>query len=241
MIVAVHQPQFMPWLGYFHKMQAADVFVLLDNVQFKKNEWQNRNRIKTAQGWQWLTVPVHHRFGQKINETRICYGSPWHAKHLKSLETNYRRSPYFEAYFERISSIYGEHFRSLSELNILVIRELSALLHIDTPLIVASELGEFPADADERLIELTRYFGGDTYLAGVGGLSYMNLDKYKRAGISVKFQSFLHPQYPQLYGQFFPGLSVVDLLFNCGVSSLHILTKDKEELYEHSGNWVPSG
>jgi hypothetical protein len=98
LIVAVHQPQYLPWLGYFDKMRRADVFCYLNDVQYKKNEWQNRNRIKTAQNWQWLTVPVRYHFPEKINEVHINNGVDWTRKHLQALITNYRRAPYYKAY-----------------------------------------------------------------------------------------------------------------------------------------------
>ena len=105
MIVAVHQPQYLPWLGYFDKMAKADIFCYLDNVQYKKNEWQNRNRIKTAQGWQWLTVPVSYRFPQKINQVGINRTTAWGKKHLQAFDTNYGRAPFYSRYKEMVRSI----------------------------------------------------------------------------------------------------------------------------------------
>ena len=124
MIVAIHQPQFMPWLGYFDKMDSCDVFVLLDNVQYKKNEYQNRNRIKTSKGWQWLTVPVNYKFPQKINEVMIENSSDWRKKHLHALETNYGKSPYFERYIDRFNGFYQQEWHSLSPVNIASVKLL---------------------------------------------------------------------------------------------------------------------
>jgi len=224
MIVAVHQPQYLPWLGYFNKMQQADVFCYLDNVQYKKNEWQNRNRIKTAQGWQWLTVPVGYRFGQKINEVKINYTVNWERKHLQALLTNYRKAPFFKEYIDRFESAYSKKYEGLSELNIHLIDMLRGILGLSQkPTLVASALST-SSDPTGRLIDICRAAGGDTYLAGKDGARYMDLDRFADRGIRVVFQNFTHPVYPQLFGNFEPNLSIVDLLFNCGPESLKIIT-----------------
>jgi hypothetical protein len=224
MIVAVHQPQYLPWLGYFHKMDQADVFVLLDNVQYKKNEWQNRNRIKTAQGWQWLTVPVHYKFPEKINEVKINNQVNWQHKQQRAIISNYSRAPFFKAYQDLLAELFGRHWSYLVEVNIFTIKELARLLNIDTPIKVASELGDFPEEPNQRLIQIVRKLGGDCYLAGEGGQQYMDLAEYRRAGIEVIFQRFQHPTYRQLFSTGFePRLSVIDLLFNHGPESINII------------------
>ncbi len=223
MIVAVHQPQFLPWLGYFDKIDRADVFVLLDTVQFKKNEWQNRNKIKTAQGWQWLTVPVMYKYPQLINEVTINNRVSWQHKHRQALLSNYRKAPCYDDIEEKLRHIFSSSWEYISQLNIEVVRRLVAILGIDTPIYVASELGVFPQDPDERLIAITKHFGAGTYLAGIGGRGYMSLDTYKRSGIEVIFQDFKHPFYEQLFGDFEPYMSIIDLLFNHGDKSLTIL------------------
>ncbi|MCK4417171.1 MAG: WbqC family protein [Candidatus Latescibacteria bacterium] len=229
MIVAVHQPQYLPWLGYFDKIDRAHLFVLLDIVQFKKNEWQNRNRIKTAQGWQWLTVPVTYRFPQRIDQVKINLQSNWARKHLLTLKSNYYRAPYFSDYFSTFENILTQNWQSIATLNIRLVRELTELLGISTPLRLASELGDFPEEPDERLIAICKHLGAEVYLAGLGGRNYMNLEKFRKAGIEVVFQEFKHPVFPQLYGDFLPNLSVVDLLFNCGEQSLRIIRETRKE------------
>ncbi len=226
MIVAVHQPQYLPWLGYFDKIDSADIFVLLDNVQFKKNEWQNRNKIKNVQGWQWLTVPVMYRYPQLINEVMINNRVNWQHKHRQAILSNYKKAPYYhrlEAFFE---DIFSSSWQFISQLNIEVVKGLVKILGIKTPLHIASEIGEFPQDPDERLIAITRYFGSDTYLAGADGREYMHLDKYSQSGIKVIFQDFRHPVYSQLFEGFEPLMSVIDLIFNHGEKSLMILRSD---------------
>ena len=223
MIVAVHQPQFLPWLGYFDKIDRADVFVLLDNVQFKKNEWQNRNKIKTAQGWQWLTVPVLYKYPQLINEVTINNRVNWQHKHKQALVSNYKKAPYFEMVTNMLGDIFSSAWEYISQLNAAVVKTTARALGIDTQIYIASELEEFPQDPDERLVAITKYFGAGTYLAGIGGKGYMNLETYKKNGIEVIFQDFKHPVYQQLFGDFEPFMSSIDLLFNHGDKSLTVL------------------
>jgi len=227
MIVAVHQPQYLPWLGYFDKIDKADVFVLLDNVQFKKNEWQNRNKIKTANGWNWLTVPVLYKFPQLINEVEINNKEHWQHRQKQAIISNYRKTDYWEILGDFLEYIFSNHWQTISELNIGVVRKLAEILTIKTPLYVASELGKFPEEPDERLIAIAKYFGADTYLAGSGGRNYMNPEKYFEAGITLIYQDYHHPVYNQLFGAFEPFMSVIDLIFNHGNESLRILRGNK--------------
>ena len=246
MILAAHQPQFAPWLGFFDKLDRADVFVLLDNVQFKKNEWQNRNRIKGAAGPQWLTVPVSFRLGQRIDEVAISHRQNWPKRHLASLRSCYGRA----AHFEPILTLYEDllcrrPWEGLSELNVALLGALRRFLQISTRVVLASELDGRDEDPDLRLIGLCRELGADTYLAGAGGRAYMNLERYRAEGIRVIFQEYQHPVYPQLFGGFEPALSIIDLLFNCGPRSLNVIrgrfVSEDERHYEHTGDRRPSG
>ena len=223
MIVAVHQPQYLPWLGYFDKISRADVFVLLDNVQFKKNEWQNRNKIKTAQRWQWLTVPVRYKYPQTINEVTINNSVRWQHKHRQAILSNYSKAANYHYLDEFFKETFSCSWQLISQLNVTSVRILARVLGIDTPIFVASELANFPKDPDERLIAITRHFDADTYLAGEGGSQYMDLEKYGRKGIQVIFQDYKHPVYDQLFGNFEPNMSVIDLILNHGEKSLSIL------------------
>ena len=226
MIVAVHQPQYLPWLGYYDKIDKADIFVLLDNVQYKKNEWQNRNKIKTAQGGQWLTVPVAYRFPQLINEVTITNTEKWQHKQRQAIITNYRKSPHWGMLENFFTNLFSTEWQTISQLNIYVVRKLAEIIGITTPMHIASELGKLPDDPDERLIAITKYFGADTYLAGMGGRGYMDLEKFHREGITVNFQEYIHPVYDQLFGDFEPFMSVIDLMFNHGNHSLKIIRRN---------------
>jgi hypothetical protein len=218
--LAAHQPQYLPWLGFFDKMDRVDRFVLLDVVQYKKNEWQNRNRIRTAAGWQWLTVPVRHRFPMTIREVQIDESGPWRRKHKEALRTHHAASPFRPAILPELEAILDEPFETLSALNVRSLRLLASLLGVSTPVSLASEVPGLPQGADERLIALCRHFGASEYLAGPGGAAYMDETAYLRAGVRVAFQSFRHPVYPQAYSGFEANLSAVDLLLNCGPGSI---------------------
>ena len=230
MIVAIHQPQYVPWIGYFHKLDQADIFVLLDNVQFKKNEWQNRNRIKTSQGWQWLTVPVNYRFPQMISEVRINNRVRWHQKHLQAIQTNYGKASFFKDYLPILQEVLSQKWELLSPLNIHIIKKVAKLLGIDTKLYVCSELSEeFTSEQSRRLVEICRYFGAEVYLSGQGGRGYLNMELFQREGIEVIFQEFNPPIYRQLYGEFQPNLSIIDLLLNCGSKTINLIRGKKGE------------
>lgn len=216
MILAAHQPQYLPWLGYFDKMTRADRFVLLDTVQYKKNEWQNRNRIRAASGSQWLTVPVHARFPARLDEVEADDSAPWRRKHLATLRQAYARAPHRDAVLPALERLLQRPLRRLSEINIEAIRILADLLEVRTETILASSLAGIPEGPDARLIALCRRFGAERYLAGAGGRDYMDLEAWRRAGIEVVFQEFKGPVYDQVRSGFEPNLSAVDFLMHCG-------------------------
>ncbi len=222
MKVTIHQPQFLPWLGYLDKINRADLFVALDSVQFKKNEWQNRNRIRTAQGWQWVTVPVLHDFGQLIKDVRINQTTDWRAKHLKALEMHYAHAAHREPALAGLRAIYKQSWDRLADLNITVIRWLFGEFGIKTPMRLSSEM-PLPDEPTERLIAICRAVGATSYLAGAGAGDYMDFKKFETAGIAVDVQEFQHPVYRQCYEPFVPGLSAIDLLLTCGGQSFHSL------------------
>ena len=222
MIIAIHQPQYLPWIGYFDKIDRSDVFVLLDNVQYKKNEWQNRNRLKTSQGWQWITIPVLYKYPEKINEVKINNTVDWRKKHLNALIYNYSKSPFFEKYQRFFEETFSRSWEFLVEINIHIIQYLINALGINKKIVLASslQLREGPTD---RLIDICKHVQADTYLSGKDGAKYMDLDAFAQAKIQVIFQDFHHPIYPQLYEKFEPYMSIVDLLFNQGHTSLEVI------------------
>lgn len=223
MIVAIHQPQYMAWGGYFHKIDSADTFVFLDTVQYKKNEFQNRNLIKGPQGPQWLTVPVLYHFGQAIREVPINNTVPWAKKHQAAIVSCYGKAPYFDRYFGDFERLYAGPYTGISEINIAAARLIGRLLGIRTTLLVASELPRVDDQRDRRLAEIVKLVGGDTYLSGAGGRGYVNEGIFCEEGVRLVFQEFSAPVYPQLFGQFAPNLSIVDLIFNVGPNAIDYL------------------
>lgn len=213
----------MPWLGYFDKMDKSDIFVFIDDVQYKRREYQNRNRIKTSQGRQWLTVPVADRYLQKINEVPINNTVDWRKKHLHALELNYKRAPYFEELMPRFREFYRQGWQTLSQLNIACVLLLKDMLKIRAEVRISSEMEGLSDDPNGRLIDICRKLGSVTYLAGRDGRNYMDLKMFEDAGINVLFQEFSHPVYPQLFDGFEYFMSVIDLLFNYGNNSLEII------------------
>ncbi|HPM43709.1 MAG TPA: WbqC family protein [Candidatus Omnitrophota bacterium] len=228
MIVALHQPQYLPWLGYFHKIAHCDQFVFLDNVQYKDREFQNRNKIRTKDGPIWLTVPVSSkgRGRQIISRVLIDNGFEWKRKHLAALKTSYGHAAFFERYFPFFEKVYGKSWERLSDLNFHIIeyilKELgiSKRIHLESALDVRSE-------KTDRIVEICRKLGADTYLSGAGGKDYLEEDKFPAAGIKLVYQQFDHPTYRQQFMKddkdFMPYMSVVDLLFNEGPQSREIL------------------
>lgn len=222
MIITVHQPQFIPWLGYFDKIRRADIFVILDNVQYKKNEWQNRNRIKTAQGWQWLTIPVSYKFPQKINTICIDNKTDWRKKHLYSIVTNYSKAKYFDRYIGFFEDMYKRDWKYLIDINIFTIKFILNSLHIEKEIILSSKIMSRD-DPNERLIDICQHLKADTYLAGEGGANYMDINKFEANAVKVIFQKFNHPSYNQLFGNFEPYMSAIDLIFNHGEEGINII------------------
>ncbi|MFA4911540.1 MAG: WbqC family protein [Desulfobacteria bacterium] len=226
MIVAIHQPQYLPWLGYFDKIEKTDIFVILDNVQYKKNEWQNRNRIKTANGWQWLTVPVQYKFPERIDQVKINNRIDWKRKHLNAIVINYGRSLYFNKYRSFFEGVYSQEWEYLVDINVCLINFLIKALGINTETLMASKL-RLREDPTDRLIDICKEVGANTYLAGKDGRNYMDIEKFEKENIKVIFQDFQHPIYNQLFGEFESYMSVIDILFNYGEDSLRILRGDQ--------------
>ncbi|MBW2605470.1 MAG: WbqC family protein [Deltaproteobacteria bacterium] len=224
MKVGILQPGYIPWLGFFEQVYRSNKFVLYDDVQFDKNSWRNRNRIKTPDGPLWLTIPVRQKghISQTLLETEIAEKKRWPRKHLNSLKSCYAKAPYFDRYIDDLSEILQQEWTCLVDLDIALIKYLLRELEITTPLIRSSELG-ISGKKTERLISICKALEATTFYEGAAGRNYMEEKKFEEAGIRLEYQDYHHPTYPQLYGDFIPYLSVIDLLFNCGDESLEII------------------
>lgn len=226
MRVTIHQPQFLPWLGYLDKIDQADTFIMLDTVQFKKNEWQNRNRIRTAKGWQWLTVPVLQHFGQRIDEVLINPTASWKTQHLRALDMHYARAPYRDLYLSELRELYLRPWSRLSDLNKATVQWLIQAYGITTPVHCATEY-EARDEPTDRLIDLCRAVGATEYLAGAGAEHYMDKPRFESSGVLLEIQVFHHPIYRQMYEPFEPNLSSLDLLLMQGPDALSILRRTR--------------
>ena len=216
--VAILQSNYVPWKGYFDLIRSVDEFILYDEVQYTKNDWRNRNRIKTQTGVQWLTIPVRQdRLGQKISETRVV-DSRWAARHWRTVVNNYARAPHFEKYAAMVEAWYSEAgaCELLSDINAFFIREVCAIFGITTH-ITSSRDYELEGDRVERLVGICRQAGADIYLSGPAASDYLDETLFTNAGVRVEWMQYDgYPEYPQLFPPFAHGVSILDLLFNVG-------------------------
>ena len=233
MILTGHQPNYLPYLGFFHKIYRCDVFVIADNVQWVKRGpfgWVSRNKIRTPDGWRWLTVPVlvKGRFTQKIMETKINNTLPWARKHWGSLKTHYGKAPYFSQYADFFDEAYNRrHWEFFVDLSAHMILYLMKALGVERPVKKSSEL-KAEGKGDEWIIDMCRKGGADAYLHGMHGKDYIDVKKFEAAKIRCLYDNFQHPVYRQQFQPFISHLAVVDLLFNHGPESLAILLGEKK-------------
>jgi len=230
--VAIAQPTYLPWLGYFDLIDQVGAFVILDSVQFEKQSWQHRNRIKTPIGLQWLTVPVvfRGRFGQPIHEVEIRDGEFWR-NHLRAIELNYRRAPFFENYFHDLSvRLRCSAGSRLADLNVQLIEWLMSVLEIRTPLFFSSGLNQ-PGKRTELLANICSYLGATEYISPIGSAEYLlqEIDTLECRSIEVLFQNYDHPGYRQLFPPFIPYASILDLIFNEGERSREIVRSGRRK------------
>jgi hypothetical protein len=230
MIVAAHQPHYMPWLGYLDKMAKADLFVIMDDLQYEAQNFQNRQRLKLQGGSAWLTVPLERGTQQdRVCDKRIDNSGSakqhWQRRSWLTIENNYRRAPYFERYAPALRDVYTRPWESLLALDLHMLELARTWFGITTPMIRASQLGLVGAKTD-RLIAMCKAVGARCYLSGGGGSTdYLDSEQMGRAGVGLIWQHFLHPTYAQRYAGagFTSHLGCLDLLFNCGDASREIL------------------
>lgn len=221
----VLQPGYLPWLGFFEQLARADEFVFLDDVQFDKHGWRNRNRIKGPDGPQWLTVPV--RVGGQ-SWRRICEVTidstqrRWVGKHLQSLRSNYGPCAFFDWLYPELEAVLQQPWERIADLDIALVGRLCDLLGLRRSMHRSSSM-DVGGSRCERLVEICRRVGCDHYYSGAAARDYLDGTLFERADIGVEFQEYVHPEYPQRYGGFVSHLSAVDLMFNCGPGSLGII------------------
>lgn len=216
MKVAIHQPGYLPWLGFFKKMSNVDLFVYLDDAEFVKNNFYNRNQIKLASGPTWLTVPILSSNNAKINEVKIDNTKNWSVKHKKSILLNYSKAEHYHELKDFFNQLYDNKFDTLIDLNIKIIEYIKNQLNINTKTVFSSDLG-ITSVGSKRVLDICKATNADYYISGIfWAKDNLKLDDFLDSGITVEFQEFQHPQYKQLYGGFVPNMSIIDLLFNEG-------------------------
>jgi hypothetical protein len=227
MILATHQPIFLPWPGLFYKAAHSDCMVFLDDVQFPRGRsWVNRNRLKSDDGELWLTVPVWKkgRGMQRIREVRIYDERGWRRKHLRSIEQNYTNAPYFDTYFPGVKSVYHADQEALVDFNLNLIGFLWSALSVDTTMRTQSALG-VTGQGTELLIALCRHVGADRYAMFPAAEKHIDVSLMRDHGVEPHHLRFHPPVYPQLWGDFIYNLSTLDLLLNCGPKSVEIISQ----------------
>ncbi|MBF0187430.1 MAG: WbqC family protein [Magnetococcales bacterium] len=228
--VAIHQPNYLPWLGYFHKMAEADHFIFLDDVQYSKNSYTNRVQIEKGEGNRWLTLPVTHRFGQSIAQVSPAK-STWARSHHDLLFNTYRQAPFFKEVMPLLKEqLFSLPEDSLARINQTLILFIAELLALECRIHVSSELKVEAESADQRLILLTKRLVPENgvYLSGKGGANYQSEEAFAQAGIRLHYLDFTHPVYPQGGEIFQPGRSILDALFHLGVEGVRSLLRDSE-------------
>ena len=215
--LVVLQPGYLPWLGFFDQVYRSDIFVFYDDVQFDKNGWRNRNRIKSPSGPHWLTVPVRvNSLEQRIFETEIDDRQPWARKHLGTIRQFYAKAPYLKRYLPELEeTLMGRRWTRLIDLDVAVIELMCRWLGIERPMLRSSELG-LTGERSERLLNICLSQGASRYLSGSAARAYLDTELFAAHGIEVLWQDYQHPVYAQQHGEFIPFLSALDLLLNCG-------------------------
>lgn len=218
--VSIHQPLYIPWLGFFDKIKQSDIFIILDDAQFDKSDFIHRNRIRIPQGKKWLTIPVdkHHI---PINQIRIKNslltkkGKKWYDDHWNNIKDNYKDARFFEAFENQVSELYQEEYDVLSEFNSNCILKLTKMFDINTKIIYSSKFN-FDSKSSQKLLDLVQAVDGTKYISGALGINYLDTKIFKEQNIEVEFQSFNHPVYEQRYEGFESSCSSIDALFNLG-------------------------
>jgi hypothetical protein len=218
--VVILQPSYIPWRGYFDQIRRADLFIFYDDVQYDKHGWRNRNQIKTAQGKQWLTIPVHSKGvteGIPIKDVRIDWSKPWAKNHLKALTVSYNKSPYFKEYLPLLESFYSRHDVYLADFTIETSIQLTRELgNASTRFMRSSELSGIDGVKTDRLIQILKQVGATHYISGPSARDYIEKSKFDEAAITLEYMEYNYGEYPQLYPPYDPYVSTLDLLFMVG-------------------------
>lgn len=223
MILTAHQPQYLPWLGLFHKIAVSDAFCFFDIAQYRTKSF-NRNQIKTPQGSSFLTVPVLTKGyrSKKFFEMEINNALNWRKDNLRSIILNYKKAPFFDQYIQFFEDLYKRDWQRFGDLTEYTLKWFLQELGIEVAFLKASEQ-HFEGKGSDLVLDMAKKMGADIYVFGSMGKNYADVEEFENTGIHPYFQEYQHPEYPQLWGEFLPYMSIVDLLFNCGPKSFEVL------------------
>jgi hypothetical protein len=227
-ILSIHQPELLPWYGYIHKLYSSDIFVLLDDVQFKKNNFQNRNKILTKNGEVWLSIPVEskNRLGNTIRTTQIVWAKDWRKKFISSIKQNYSKHPYFFQ-LDNFFLIFEEKYETLFEFSYGILNYLVEILNIKTRIILQSDL-QPSGQKTELLLDICKKLNSDNYLMGGGGSDYFDYQLFKDNNINVLEHKVTHPEYLQMNSknEFVPYMCFIDIIANVGIDEFKKLLEN---------------
>jgi hypothetical protein len=212
------QPSYLPWRGYFHQIQKADTFVFFDDVQYDRRGWRNRNKIKTPAGPKWLTIPVRSvdRQAARILDIEVSSDQDWRRDHMRTIRHAYSKAPFFDQYEPMLRSWYSRSLQHLADFTIETTIELARELGIRHTRFLRSSTLNCSGRKTDRLLEILRRVGAQTYISGPSAKSYLDVDLLAQNGISVEWMIYEYPEYPQFYVPFEPQVSALDLLLMTG-------------------------
>jgi hypothetical protein len=233
MKITIHQPNFLPYPGFFTKVYHADLLVIGDHVQYSNKSFINRNKIKTQHGEKWLTVPIIHNLPQPINKVLInnnpINNRRWNYIHLETLRINYSKANYYHTYIDIFKDVYTRQWDYLVELNIEFIKKILEILDIKIDIKLTSQLN-ISGEKTDQIINICKELNADTYISGIGGKNYLNEEEFKRNSIKLLYNKFDCPVYNQQFNTlgFIPNLSIIDMLFNVGEKTLNLLIENNK-------------
>lgn len=225
MNTVILQPSYIPWRGYFDQIRKADLFIFYDDVQYDKHGWRNRNQIKTSQGKQWLTIPVHSKGvteGTPIHDVKIDWSKPWNQNHRKALTFAYKKTPHFASYAPWLDSVFERQDTNLADFTTWLTIDIARRIGISsTQFIRSSDIQNITGQKTDRLIQILQQVGATHYMSGASAKDYLEPDKFKEAGITFEYMEYNYPEYPQLYPPYDPYVTILDLMFMAGQDALN--------------------
>ena len=235
MIISIHQPNYIPWIGYFHKIAHSDVFVVFDDIQFPRGkDFIFRNKIKTENGAKWLSIPIKNRSEfVSIKNAEVNNDIEWNKKHINSIYSNYHKTEFFENYFKKIESIIDKKWKLLIDLNLEINKTILDLLKINTKIVRSSDLN-IKESGTMKVLKIIQKFNGDVYLTGWGPGSRRYIEgkemRFSESGVDIKLQKITIPQYKQYFDDFVPNLSILDILFNVEIEEIRKIINSQKVL-----------